>query len=168
MGKGGAPDIRNEREALVMGFFIIGIGGIVMAGMAIEAQFPADCGLSKQLWRAGAAHPPLSREEFLTIASNCTLSPLAEHPPRTYWIRHDERPCRSEHVLNAYPAPKCKRGKVARAVYPGRRRGRPGQREQITMQTLCCTVSAADDGGNDGLRHASTQTYGNERNDGDL
>ncbi len=151
---------------------MLSVAAIGWTCMAIEAQFPADCGNLKHSY----TQPLLSQAELIAMPSNCSFSPLAEYLARTHWISSRERPCTWENILDTYPPPTCKRGEEVRmtTVQPVWRPGGGGWRK-VTVGVLCCPFSGggiADDGvGTGNRRHASAQTDGNEvnaRNDGDL
>lgn len=153
MGKGRSGIQKNEIPAFLL--IVLSFYGLAYLVMSIITMFPTDCGQPIHLWRGDTAYPPLSCEEFLVLAPNRTLPPLAVYSVHSYWIRAEHRPCRAQHVLNAYPPPVCKSG-IRRAVFLKHRK------VDVTAQSLCC------DGIERGHRRASVYSETNARNDGDL
>jgi hypothetical protein len=156
MGKGRSGIQKNEIPVFLL--IVLSFYGMAYLVVSIITMFPTDCGRPIHLWRGHTAYPPLSREEFLVLAPNCSLSPLAVYSVHPKWIRAEHRPCRAEHVLNAYPPPVCKSG-IRRAVYLKHRK------VYVTAQSLCCY------GIERGQRHASVYSKTNKtnaRNDGEL
>lgn len=169
MGKGRAnPDIRSPEEAAAVMLMLIGLMSIVLLGASIERKLPEDCGVVRYP-AGGISHPAHSQSDLLrlTTTANCTLTPLAQHTVRNYPIPAERRPCTTAHVLEAYPAPICKRGMVGRVVLIGStwRKGAI-MPWHVTTQTLCCPLvqkrrPMCDADVNDGLG-ASKQHGGNE------
>lgn len=145
---------RSEIPAFLL--IILSFYGLAYLVVSIITMFPTDCGRPIQLWRGHTAYPPLSHEEFLVLAPNCTLSPLAVYSVHPYWIRAKHRPCRAEHVLNAYPPHACKKG-VIRTVYLTHRK------VDVTAQSLCCVVNERNV-----IEKGQASRKTNEQNDGEL
>jgi hypothetical protein len=156
MGKGRSGIQKNEIPVFLL--IVLSFYGMAYLVVSIITMFPTDCGRPIHLWRGHTAYPPLSREEFLVLAPNCSLSPLAVYSVHPKWIRAEHRPCRAEHVLNAYPPPVCKSG-IRRAVYLKHRK------VYVTAQSLCCVVHERKD---DVIEKGQASIKTNAQNDGEL